>query len=109
MIPYNPRCWYGLLFRYRGTVLPIILPRLAILGVWTVGILIAEQISRPVEPAEVTRFWGLNSLGHTLLGAVVGFLVVLRTNTAYDRFWEGRKLWGGIVNSSRNLIRAAGT
>jgi putative membrane protein len=32
---------------------------------------------------------------------------VFRTNSSYDRYWEGRKLWGGIVNQSRNLIRAA--
>ncbi|MEW6280235.1 MAG: bestrophin family protein [Candidatus Eremiobacterota bacterium] len=40
---------------------------------------------------------------HTLLGAVMGILVVFRTNTAYDRWWEGRKVWGQLVNDSRNL------
>lgn len=30
-------------------------------------------------------------------------LLVFRTNTAYDRWWEGRKLWGALVNNSRNL------
>jgi putative membrane protein len=30
-------------------------------------------------------------------------LLVFRTNTAYDRWWEGRKLWGSLVNNSRNL------
>jgi ion channel-forming bestrophin family protein len=36
---------------------------------------------------------------------VLGLLLVLRTNTAYDRFWEGRKAWGSIVNNVRNLAR----
>ncbi len=40
---------------------------------------------------------------HALLGLVVGVLLVFRTNTAYDRWWEGRKLWGQLVNESRNL------
>jgi putative membrane protein len=40
---------------------------------------------------------------HTLLGAVISLLLVFRTNTAYDRWWEGRKLWGNLVNSSRNF------
>jgi putative membrane protein len=40
---------------------------------------------------------------HTLLGFAISMLLVFRTNTAYDRWWEGRKLWGGLVNSSRNL------
>jgi putative membrane protein len=33
--------------------------------------------------------------------------LVFRTNSSYDRYWEGRKLWGAIVNESRNLGRAA--
>ena len=47
--------------------------------------------------------------GHTLIGAVLGLLLVFRTNASYDRFWEGRKLWGAIVNDSRNLGRLATT
>ena len=33
----------------------------------------------------------------------LGALLVLRTNAGYERWWEARKLWGGIVNQSRNL------
>jgi len=40
---------------------------------------------------------------HSLLGFVISMLLVFRTNTAYDRWWEGRKLWGSLVNNSRNL------
>jgi len=40
---------------------------------------------------------------HTLLGFAISMLLVFRTNTAYDRWWEGRKLWGALVNNSRNL------
>lgn len=40
---------------------------------------------------------------HTFLGLVLGLLLVFRTNTAYDRWWEGRKLWGQLVNESRNF------
>lgn len=40
---------------------------------------------------------------HSLLGFVLSLLLVFRTNTAYDRWWEGRKMWGGFVNSSRAL------
>lgn len=45
----------------------------------------------------------LRSTIHTLLGLVLGGLLVFRTNTAYDRWWEGRKLWGQLVNDIRNL------
>lgn len=40
---------------------------------------------------------------HSLLGVTLGLLLVIRTNTAYDRFWEGRKLVGSLVNGCRNL------
>ena len=43
------------------------------------------------------------SLLHNLLGFAISMLLVFRTNTAYDRWWEGRKLWGALVNNSRNL------
>ncbi len=43
------------------------------------------------------------SIAHSLLGIVLGLFLVFRTNTAYDRWWEGRKLWGALVNDSRNF------
>lgn len=39
----------------------------------------------------------------SILGIILGLLLVFRTNTAYDRWWEGRKLWGQLVNVSRGL------
>jgi len=40
---------------------------------------------------------------HQLLGFAISMLLVFRTNSAYDRWWEGRKLWGALVNNCRNL------
>ena len=40
---------------------------------------------------------------HGFLGLILGTLLVFRTNTSYDRWWEGRKLWGQLVNDCRNL------
>jgi ion channel-forming bestrophin family protein len=45
----------------------------------------------------------LNSGIFSLLGIVLSILLVFRTNTAYDRWWEGRKQWGELVNQTRNL------
>lgn len=42
---------------------------------------------------------------HTLAGSVLSLLLVFRTNTSYDRFWEGRKMWGTIVDACRRLTR----
>lgn len=40
---------------------------------------------------------------HSILGTALGLLLVFRTNTSYDRFWEGRKLWGSLVVASRDI------
>lgn len=40
---------------------------------------------------------------HGIFGLVLGMLLVFRTNTSYERWWEGRKLWGQLVNDARNL------
>lgn len=45
---------------------------------------------------------------HNLLGFAISMLLVFRTNTAYDRWWEGRKLWGSLVNNSRNFALKLG-
>lgn len=39
-----------------------------------------------------------------LIGTAVAFMVGFQNNSAYDRIWEARKIWGGIVNSSRSFI-----
>ncbi len=45
----------------------------------------------------------LNSGIFSLLGVVLSILLVFRTNTAYDRWWEGRKEWGKLVNNTRSF------
>ena len=41
----------------------------------------------------------------SLSGSALGLLLVFRTNTAYNRFWEGRRIWERILNSLRDLGR----
>jgi putative membrane protein len=43
------------------------------------------------------------SILHSMLTFAISTLLVFRANSAYDRWWEGRKLWGALVNNSRNL------
>src|SRR3954462_3484819 len=50
---------------------------------------------------------GIEAAPYEFAGAVLGLLLVLRTNAGYDRWWEGRRLWGGIVNQSRDLAVGA--
>jgi putative membrane protein len=60
--------------------------------------------------AYLKQYGGLLTIpetAHALIGVALGLLLVFRTNASYDRFWEGRKQWGAIVNESRNLARSA--
>jgi putative membrane protein len=49
----------------------------------------------------------VTSVGHALVGVALGLLLVFRTNSSYDRFWEGRRQWGTIINATRNLARTS--
>lgn len=58
----------------------------------------------------IDHYWrplAINGQPHALIAPALSLLLVFRTNAANDRFWEGRRLWGGIVNSTRNLRRKA--
>ncbi len=49
--------------------------------------------------------YSVGSVPFALIGLPLGIFLGFRNNTAYDRFWEGRKLWGALVNTSRSLTR----
>ena len=99
MIEYDPKRWFFDLFSIHGTVLPRVYRRVLLFGSMALA-LWAWDVSLPPLPA-------LDPLAHQIIGVALGLLIVLRTNASFDRWWEGRKLWGGLVNSSRNLLRSA--
>ena len=101
MISYNTKDWFTFIFRFHKAdtfrkLFPLI-----------IGISIYSGLIAYLE----IYFWQLSDKSyvrnipvmHTLLGFAISMLLVFRTNTAYDRWWEGRKLWGNLVNNSRNL------
>ncbi len=64
---------------------------------------ITGLICAPIVHLEVTEELKMNPSVFSFLGIVLSILLVFRTNTAYDRWWEGRKQWGALVNNCRNL------
>lgn len=97
MIHYNPKSWFSLIFHaYSRQVFRKLLPAMGAMGAFTAGICYVELevLERPMEVSNVV---------HSLLGFVLSLFLVFRTNTAYDRWWEGRKQWGALVNVSRTL------
>ncbi|UBF24771.1 hypothetical protein K9N68_24370 [Kovacikia minuta CCNUW1] len=92
--------WFQMALTVRGSVLPIILPRIFLFG--CIGVLVS------LAHASGLLFYS-DTLGdltnNVACNLVLGLLLVFRTNTAYERFWEGRKAWGTLVVNIRNLAR----
>lgn len=97
MITYNPKDWWKLIFAFhRSDTFRVLLPGMIAVAFYTALIAWLEN-----EVFHVT--FRNTTVVHTLIGFVLSMLLIFRTNTAYDRWWEGRKLWGSFVNNSRNL------
>lgn len=101
MIQYNPKDWITFIFRFhKSDTFRRLTPMMIFIGCYSGGIAYLEL-----------EYWQLaaNSnvknipLMHTSIGFVLSLLLAYRTNTAYERWWEGRKAWGALVNNSRNL------
>ncbi|HRE06386.1 MAG TPA: bestrophin family ion channel [Opitutaceae bacterium] len=98
MVEYNPKRWSPQLLAVRGSIAPKIILRVALVVLWSAVVVLIHKHVRHIEiPPTV----------HTLVGLALGLLLVFRTNSSYERFWEGRKSWGRIINSSRNIARTA--
>ena len=97
MIQYDTQNWVGVVFSVRGTVLPRIASR-------TIGCVAIAGAAAYLKEAEILNLT-VPIVVHTVIGVALGLLLVFRTNASYDRYWEGRKLLGSIVNRSRDLAR----
>jgi ion channel-forming bestrophin family protein len=101
MISYNPKEWFTFIFRFhKADTFRQLFPM--ILGICAYAGLIAFLELEYWQLSDNSYVRNLPVM-HTLLGFAISMLLVFRTNTAYDRWWEGRKLWGSLVNNSRNL------
>ena len=100
MIQYNPKRWIDLIFhQYSGFVVKTLWPALVFIGIFTTA---ACYFILDYLDLDRSQFQSTTAL-HSLLGIVLGLFLVFRINSAYDRWWEGRKQWGALVNSTRNF------
>src|SRR5687768_2451155 len=100
MVKYNPKTWFQLIFHsYSRQVMKTLTPTLIFMGVYSTAVcyLYLDYFQLPD-----IQFHPSIAM-HSLLGIVLGLFLVFRTNSAYDRWWEGRRLWGSLVNSTRNF------
>jgi len=97
---YNPTQWFSLVFHsYSRRVMVTLWPALFFMFVYSSVLCYFFLDYFQLHQADFQPTIAM----HSLLGIVLGLFLVFRTNTAYDRWWEGRKLWGGMVNSTRNF------
>ncbi|NMR33603.1 hypothetical protein HIO71_05210 [Chryseobacterium aquaticum] len=98
---YNTKHFLKILVSlHKSDTLKILFPTMVLMGIYSYGIQYLE-----IEYLHLTSKSKVSNVGmiHSLLGFVLSLLLVFRTNTAYDRWWEGRKLWGKLVNDTRNF------
>ncbi len=98
MIIRNSRNWFTLLFVWRGSVLKKILPQLGILTLFSAGVCVFHGW----VPHYTLH---INPVLFTLLGLSLAIFMGFCNTASYDRFWEGRKLWGSLVIETRSLVR----
>jgi len=101
MIAYNPKEWFTFIFRFKKSdTVRQLMPMLVIITIYTSAVYFLEiYIVKIDKDSQLKNL----SLIYSMLGFVISLLLVFRTNTAYDRWWEGRRLWGQLINCSRNL------
>ena len=88
--------WLKLAFQLKGSVVLAIYRRVLGCGFFGIFVSLLYYLKLPVSQPIFES---------VIPSIVLGLLLVFRTNTAYDRFWEGRKCWGSMVNNTRNLAR----
>lgn len=94
--------WFQVVLRLESSVIPVIFPWVVFCGFYGFLVSLLHYLGFPIA---------VNQQNRVLTNAVLSFnvgltlLLVFRTNTAHERFWEGRKLWGSLVNTVRNLTQ----
>ncbi len=101
MISYNPKEWFTFIFRlHKADTIRQLMPMIITLSIYSAFIAWFETGFLHLESDHKLK--NLNIM-HSMLTFVISLLLAFRTNSAYERWWEGRKLWGALVNNSRNL------
>ncbi|TCM63794.1 putative membrane protein [Acinetobacter calcoaceticus] len=98
MIVRDKSSVFNLLFAWQGTILPKVLPALIVvvcISTLLVYLSLQHMLSVPEVPA----------IGFTIFGIILSIFLSFRNNACYDRWWEGRKLWGALIANSRHISR----
>ncbi|MEO8238455.1 MAG: bestrophin family ion channel [Flavobacterium sp.] len=101
MISYNTKDWFSFIFHFhKSDTVRKLFPVMIGIGIYSAFVGYFEVVYLGIDENHYIKNIPIM---HGILGFVISLLLVFRTNTAYDRWWEARKLWGGLVNNSRNF------
>jgi len=100
MIIRKKEHWFKMLFNWHGSVLPQLIRRLVLL-------LIISIVITYLREYVILYNLHLSPAPFTLFGISIAIFLGFRNNASYDRFWEGRRLWGALTNTCRSLTRQA--
>ena len=87
----------------RGSVLGLVrwqMRNVALFALTAGLVVVAHELHRFYDLPEL---FSLPTLPVAVVGGAIGIFVSFRTNSCYDRWWEGRRLWGQLVNTSRHF------
>jgi putative membrane protein len=101
MVNYNPKDWFTFIFHiHKADTFRKLWPLMLSVSIFSAFLAYLElNVFKMAENNYIKNV----GMMHTLLGFVISMLLVFRTNTSYDRWWEGRRLLGELTNVSRNL------
>jgi len=102
MIIRQRQNWFRMLFIWRGSVLPKILPQLIITTLLAVAVTITHG---QLGGLKLT----LTAIPFSLIGVALAVFLGFRNNASYERYWEARKIWGSLLNDGRSFARQVHT
>jgi len=105
MINYNPKNWIKLIFSLnKSDTIRILWKQLIFISLLATLIIMLLHLLTKAHQDQLSDYTKELTAIYSLIGFVMSLLLLFRTNGAYDRWWEGRKLWGAIVNDCRSVL-----
>jgi putative membrane protein len=105
MINYNPKSWLSLIFSLnKSDTIRILWKQLTFISILATIIISLLHLLTKTHQDLLSSYTKELTAIYSLIGFVMSLLLLFRTNGAYDRWWEGRKLWGAIVNDCRSAF-----
>lgn len=101
MINYDSKKWWEAISHFRSSY---VIRRTVRMVLW-MGLFAAIVVACDILVKEYhdLNLFTLDTWVFTLLGVLLSLLMVFRLNSAYDRWWDGRKQWGALINHTRGL------